>query len=51
MLELINKVLGIDLLTFTDEYATVLVLVLFMFLSLDFLIQLLLMFFKKLFGV
>lgn len=51
MLELINKVLGIDLLTFTDEYVTALVLVLFMFLSLDFLIQLLLMFFKKLFGV
>ena len=47
MLELINKVLGIDLLTSTDEYVTALVLVLFMFLSLDFLIQLLLMFFKK----
>lgn len=51
MLELINNILGIDLLAATDEYVCALVLVLLTFLSLDFLMQLLLMFFKKIFGV
>lgn len=50
MLELINSILGIDLLASTDSYVCTLVLVLMMFLSLDFLMQLLLMFFKKIFG-